>query len=61
MSTLYSTLKAAWHQERLDTFRAGRIPPPVHIHMILSDLCNQDCHFCAYRMSGGLSSELFVG
>ncbi len=59
--TYYSQLKPAWHQEQLGTFRVGRIPPPVHIHMILSDLCNQDCSFCAYRMSTGLSSELFVG
>lgn len=26
----------------------------------MSDLCNQDCHFCSYRMSGGFSSELFA-
>ena len=61
MSTLYSTFKAAWHQEQIDTFREGKVPPPIHVHIILSDLCNQDCHFCAYRMSSGLSSELFVG
>jgi MoaA/NifB/PqqE/SkfB family radical SAM enzyme len=24
----------------------------VHIHFIISDLCNQDCHFCAYRIEG---------
>ncbi len=33
---------------------------PVHVQLILSDLCNQDCSFCAYRMSNGLSRELFV-
>jgi len=29
------------------------------VQLILSDLCNQDCHFCAYRMTGGFSSEQF--
>src|SRR3990167_267821 len=36
-------------------------PPsgPKQVHWILSDLCNQDCSFCAYRMSGYTSNELF--
>lgn len=58
--TLYSQLKPAWHNDHLEEMRAGRIPRPVHVQLILSDLCNQDCHFCAYRMSTGLSSELFA-
>lgn len=58
---LYSQLKPVWHQDRIKTLRAGDIPPPVHVHFIISDLCNQDCSFCAYRMSAGLSNELFVG
>jgi len=33
---------------------------PVHVQLVLSDLCNHDCSFCAYRMSSGLSHELFV-
>ncbi len=56
---LYSQLKPAWHPEALDILRAGQIPRPIHVQLILSDLCNQDCHFCAYRMSAGLSNELF--
>jgi len=55
----YSQLKPLWHLDRLDTLRNGHIPHPVHVQLILSDLCNQDCHFCAYRMSAGLSHELF--
>lgn len=57
---LYSQVKATWHLDRIEVLRAGRVPAPVHVQMILSDLCNQDCSFCAYRMSEGLSSELFV-
>lgn len=56
----YSTLKAAWHLDRIESLRAGRRIAPVELQLILSDLCNHDCHFCAYRASNGLSSERFV-
>lgn len=59
MGTLYSQLKPAHHMDRLVQIADGRRPPPVHVQLILSDLCNQDCSFCAYRMSAGLSNELF--
>jgi MoaA/NifB/PqqE/SkfB family radical SAM enzyme len=57
--SIYSQHKPLYHGDRMDSLRAGISPPPVHVQLILSDLCNQDCHFCAYRMSGGLSTELF--
>jgi len=38
--------------DRLIALRKGEQPPPVHIHFIISDLCNQDCGFCAYRIEG---------
>ena len=52
----YSELKMAWWALR------ESYPPksPKQIHWILSDLCNQDCHFCAYRMEGYTSNELFM-
>jgi MoaA/NifB/PqqE/SkfB family radical SAM enzyme len=56
---LYSQLKPAWHLDRIEALRNGRTPAPVHVQLILSDLCNQDCGFCAYRTSSGLSTELF--
>ncbi len=58
-SSPYSQSKPLFHIDRLDALRKGKAPPPVHVHIILSDLCNQDCSFCAYRMSSGLSSEMF--
>ena len=58
-SSQYSQLKPAWHASQLAELRAGREPRPVHVQLILSDLCSQDCHFCSYRMSTGLSTELF--
>lgn len=59
MSDAYSQLKPLHHTHRLELLKYNRVPNPVHVQLILSDLCNQDCHFCAYRMSGGLSTELF--
>lgn len=57
--TIYSQLKVLHHADALAALRDGYRPEPVHVQLILSDLCNQDCHFCAYRMSSGLSNELF--
>lgn len=61
---LYSQLKPAWHPQTLNEIMnvrqgLGGRPVPVHVQLILSDLCNQDCGFCAYRMSSGLSNQLF--
>jgi MoaA/NifB/PqqE/SkfB family radical SAM enzyme len=58
-SDLYSQAKPVYWLDRLIELRLGTVPPPVHVQMVLSDLCNQDCGFCAYRMSSGLSNELF--
>lgn len=56
-SGIYSELKMAWWFAR-----EGKLPDvPRQVQLILSDLCNQDCSFCAYRMSGYTSNELFVG
>ncbi len=57
---IYSQAKAAWHLDRIEALRAGRVPAPVHVQLILSDLCNHNCNFCAYRRGDGLSSELFA-
>jgi MoaA/NifB/PqqE/SkfB family radical SAM enzyme len=55
----FSSLKAAWHIDRIASLRDGRPIAPTHVQIILSDLCNQDCHFCAYRMEGGFSTAMF--
>jgi MoaA/NifB/PqqE/SkfB family radical SAM enzyme len=55
----FSSLKAAWHVERIMDLRAGKDIVPTHVQLILSDLCNQDCHFCSYRMEGGFSTADF--
>lgn len=56
----YSDLKAAWHLDKIAAMRKGQQVVPAQVQLILSDLCNQDCHFCSYRMSNGFSSEQFA-
>lgn len=60
-SAAYSDLKAAWHLDKIEQLRLGNQVVPTQVQLILSDLCNQDCHFCSYRMSGGFSTEQFAG
>lgn len=57
--TAYSDLKAAWHTDRITMLRDGGQIVPAQVQLIISDLCNHDCHFCSYRMSNGFSSEQF--
>lgn len=56
----FSNEKALWHIERIMDLRQGKDIVPTHVQIILSDLCNQNCHFCAYRMDGGFSIEHFA-
>jgi len=59
MTNEYSTIKAAWHIEKIARLREGLQIVPTHVQLIISDLCNQNCHFCAYRRDGGFSTEQF--
>ncbi len=56
----YSPLKVFHHRERIDQLREGDQPAPAQVQLIISDLCNQSCHFCAYRMEGYSSNQLFT-
>lgn len=56
----YSDLKPLWHIEKIQSLRDGKRIVPSQVQLIISDLCNQDCSFCSYRMSNGFSSEQFV-
>jgi len=55
----YSPDKAFAWPDRLKELKEGRQPYPVHLHLIISDLCNQNCCGCAYRMEGYSSNQLF--
>lgn len=56
-----SSFKAAWHIRKIQSLRDGENIAPTHLHLIISDFCNQNCNFCSYRMDGGFSTELFGG
>lgn len=58
--SVYTPVKAAWHLDRIADLRAGRDIVPTHIHLVISDLCNQDCHFCSYRIGAGFAAENFA-
>lgn len=55
----YVSNKAAYHRHSLNLLRVGSQPFPVHVQIILSDLCNHSCSFCAYRWDGYTTNELF--
>ena len=57
----YSPLKVLHHRDRIDKIKSGVQIVPTQVQLIISDLCNQDCSFCAYRMSGYTSNQLFAG
>lgn len=55
----YSHLKAFRHPDVLEGIRAG-VPKRVpHVELILADLCQQSCKFCAYRLEGYAPNQLF--
>lgn len=55
----YSPWKFIHHQDRIKQLKDGEQINPTFIMIIPSDLCNHDCSFCAYRMSGYTSNEWF--
>jgi MoaA/NifB/PqqE/SkfB family radical SAM enzyme len=55
----YSPIKALRHLDVLGAVKERRPARPVHVQIILSDLCNQACGFCAYRDPNYSSSQLF--
>lgn len=59
MPNAYSELKAFRHPDVLvgiGTKTPARVP---HVQLVLADLCNQSCKFCAYRLEGYTSNQLF--
>lgn len=57
--SIYSPYKIFHHQDRIKQIKEGKQIIPVQIQFVISDLCNQDCYFCAYRQSSYPSSQLF--
>lgn len=46
---VYSALKPFLYPERLRRIGAGEVPPPVHVRIKPTNVCNHSCWFCAYR------------
>jgi MoaA/NifB/PqqE/SkfB family radical SAM enzyme len=59
MDDAYSPLKIIRHLPTITAVREHRPAAPVHVQLILSDLCNHQCSFCAYRDPTYSSSQLF--
>ena len=55
----YTPLKINYHQNELQEMRNGKQPNPILVQIVISDLCNHDCNFCSYRMTGYTSNQLF--
>ena len=58
---VYSPFKFIHHPDRIAALREGKQTIPLQVHLVLSDVCNHRCSFCAYRTEGSTSSELFIG
>lgn len=55
----YSSHKAAHHSDKIIELREGKQITPSFIQIMMSDLCNENCSFCAYRMDNYTSNEWF--
>lgn len=55
----YSPFKIVHHPDKIDQMRRGQQPIPLQVQLIISDLCNHSCNFCAYRLDGYTSNQHF--
>lgn len=56
----YSNIKILYHFGNLEYLKKGFNPVPVHVNLVISDRCNHNCSFCAYRSSGYPTSQMFM-
>lgn len=57
--SVYSPFKAVHHMDRISLLKEGKQPVPLQVQLIIADLCNHNCSFCAYRMEGYTSNKNF--
>lgn len=55
----YSPYKIIHHKNILGKLRNKEFLNPVHVQMVITNKCNLNCSFCAYRMDGYSSNEQF--
>ena len=51
MAALYNNLKFLRFQNHLEAIRARQVLAPIHIRIKPTNHCNQDCWYCAYKVS----------
>lgn len=61
MNASYTDLKPAWHLDKIRALRETGQCVPGQVQLVISDLCNHDCPWCAYRAEGYSSNQHFSG
>jgi len=59
MKEEYSPFKIVHHRDKIEKLKNGGQPVPLQVQIVPSNVCNQRCSFCAYRMKDFLSNEQF--
>jgi len=59
MEEIYSKLKVLHHWDKIDDLKNGKQPVPIAVRMVISDLCNHNCHFCTFRMEDSFTNKMF--
>lgn len=55
----YSPFKVVHHRDKLLELSTKKQTTPLQVQIIPSNVCNQSCSFCAYRMHDSLSNQNF--
>lgn len=57
----YATDKVIYHPKIVNSFMCKRSHElyPMFVHLMPQNFCNQNCHFCSYRMEGWKNSQGF--
>ena len=56
MAEPYSSIKIFHHIDRLKQLKNKEHPVPISFRLAISDLCNQNCHFCTFRLENTLNT-----
>lgn len=59
MDNAYSYLKPLRQLDVIQGVKAGVVTKVPHVQLVLADLCQQGCKFCAYRLNGYTSNQNF--
>jgi MoaA/NifB/PqqE/SkfB family radical SAM enzyme len=55
----YSPFKIVHHLDKIQELKDGKQTVPLQVQIVPSNVCNQRCSFCAYRMEDYLSNQNF--